>query len=265
MTKYYNISRYFQLVLLLLIIQSTAIAQSQNVNESGILSLVLGEVYTWNHLSGEWVPGKIGTVILLGDSVITDPKSRCEIKFKGYGVIRIGEMSKILLADISRKKLIIDIEWGRIWINILLDRKRMDIKTPTAVAAIRGTTYRVDCDTNSSKINVYKGQVGITPIIGGSLSTDSTFLINPGEEFISTRDVKEFISSQKQLIESYVQDSEDEFKRFLMEEEESLSKYAELQEGDFKQYQSLNIATRKFDPEQDSKDEWVQWNKEMDE
>lgn len=265
MRTFSNFKKNLQLALILLIAQSLASPQNQNSIDSGKLSLTLGKVYIWNHTSGEWVLGKRGMTVFLRDSLKTDPKSRCELKFKGYGVIRVGEVSKLCVEDISRKKLSIDIEMGRIWINMLLDRKRTDIRTPTAVAAIRGTTYRIDCDTNSSKINVYKGLVGVTPVIAGELSADSTFMISQGEEFISTRDVIEYISAQKKLIESYVKETEEEFKRFLMEEEEAISKYAELQDSDFKQYYTLNIAKRKFDPEQDSKDDWVRWNQNLDE
>jgi len=55
---------------------------------------------------------------------------------------------------------------GRLWSNVrkvVADRENLTVETPTVVAAIRGTIFRMDVPTDSSTVmRVYEGEVEAT-------------------------------------------------------------------------------------------------------
>jgi hypothetical protein len=109
----------------------------------------------------------IGDIILQNDLIVTGSQSSCDIKIGG-SIIRVKEKSSIKLSELSRnngiEKTGIDLDNGK----LLCKAKKLSksesflVKTPTAVAGVRGTKFTVESDINkTSRIKVFNGQVTV--------------------------------------------------------------------------------------------------------
>jgi ferric-dicitrate binding protein FerR (iron transport regulator) len=70
----------------------------------------------------------------------------------------------------------IELESGAIFIEVLPGNRRTQIRTPHAIAAVRGTTYVVDAGTTSTSIFVIKGAVSVR-----KTDNPSTVTLGPGQ------------------------------------------------------------------------------------
>lgn len=128
----------------------------------------LGEVRVLHAKQEGWVSAKTQMPVYVGDKVNTRAEARCEIKLHDGSVIRIGENSqfdfeKSLVAN-QKRTFDASLAQGKIWANIvsLVWGEKFEIKSPTAVCAIRGTIYGIDADS-TTRVAVYDGQVDVGP------------------------------------------------------------------------------------------------------
>lgn len=146
-------------------------APSTPPEELGRISFVLGrpgEVRVLHVSEDLWQPAKTKMPIYLGDKINTQAESRCEVKLSDGSVIRIGENSqfdfeKSLLTS-NKRSFDAALAHGKIWANIvsLVWGEKFEIKSPTAVCAIRGTIYSIETDS-TTRVAVYDGQVDVGP------------------------------------------------------------------------------------------------------
>lgn len=103
-----------------------------------------------------------------GDAVRTGAESRLELKLDEKDVVRIDEnseleVSKRTLAQYKGTASTARLRRGKIWTNVrkvVADREHLTVETPTVVAAIRGTIFRIDIPTAvSTVLKVYEGEV----------------------------------------------------------------------------------------------------------
>ena len=116
-----------------------------------------------------WIPATLQMPVREGDKIKTQTESRCEIKLSDGSLIRIGEKS---LFDFETSRVAKDgrqfnaaVSYGKIWANILSlfgTKEKFEIKSPTAVCAIRGTVYSIAADS-TTRVAVYDGQVDVGP------------------------------------------------------------------------------------------------------
>ncbi len=110
---------------------------------------------------------EIGDTILQNDIITTGVQSTCDIKIGG-SIIRVKEKSSMILSELIRKdnveKTGIDLEIGK----LLCKAKKLSksesflVKTPTAVAGVRGTKFTVETDIQkTSRIKVFNGNVTV--------------------------------------------------------------------------------------------------------
>ena len=131
-----------------------------------------GEVRVQQTQSEAWVPAALQMPVREGDKIRTQTESRCEIKLSDGSLIRIGEKS---LFDFEASRVAKNdrqfhaaVSYGKIWANILSlfgSKEKFEIKSPTAVCAVRGTIYSVAADS-TTRVAVYDGQVDVGPSAG---------------------------------------------------------------------------------------------------
>lgn len=109
----------------------------------------------------------IGDPINEKDIITTGGGSSCDIKV-GESIIRVKEKSKMAFSMIGIKDKVenttLDLSEGKMLCKPkkLLKDDTFMIKTPTAVAAVRGTEFTVETDANkTTRIKVYDGKVQI--------------------------------------------------------------------------------------------------------
>ena len=117
-------------------------------------------------------PLKQGDFVHEGQTVKTAKNSRMELKLPDGSILRLAEKTMFkfdaLEADSGKRNISLTAILGAGWIKASKWIGRNDffkVKTPTAVAAVRGTVYHLNVDKDkSAQINVYQGQVAVTPL-----------------------------------------------------------------------------------------------------
>ena len=133
----------------------------------GKITLPLGKVEISNS-KGNWVKARPNQKVYEGNTLKTSAKSRCELTLTGGGKIRIGENSELELneADVKpmAKNFNANLKKGNVWVSAKAafgEKKNIAVRTPTAVAAIRGTKYRAKAGSDESSVLVYEGKVDV--------------------------------------------------------------------------------------------------------
>ena len=133
----------------------------------GKISLPLGKVDV-STAENKWSRAKPNQPVFEGNVIRTQVKSRCEITLTGGGKLRIGEQSELELneADVKpmAKSFNANLKKGNIWVSAKAafgEKKNIAVRTPTAVAAIRGTKYRAKAGDDESSVLVYDGKVDV--------------------------------------------------------------------------------------------------------
>ncbi len=143
----------------------------------GKINFILGgmnDVTLMRAGQSSWQNVKLYSAICNGDQIKTNKQSRCETKLNDKSIIRIGENTTFAFHENQLNKNIrAEIKSGRIWAYVkrLRIRSNFQVRTPTAVCAVRGTIYRIDADS-STRILVYQGSVDVGPV--GTVQGDTS-------------------------------------------------------------------------------------------
>jgi outer membrane protein assembly factor BamB len=133
----------------------------QEVEEYAMITFMIGEV-TKNNVSVS-----IGDVISDKDIVQTGSDSFCDIKIGG-SIIRVKEKSRLVVSSLIFKD---NMENTQLGLDVgkmlckpkkLLKSEEFIVKTPTAVAGVRGTEFIVETDkAKTTRIKVFHGEVKV--------------------------------------------------------------------------------------------------------
>ncbi len=133
----------------------------EQVDEYAMVTFMIGEV-TKNSAAVQ-----IGDVIQEKDIIQTGADSFCDIKI-GQSLIRVKQKTTVVLAALIRQggmeNTSIDLSSGKMLCKPkkLIKSETFMIKTPTAVAGVRGTQFTVEADANgTSRIKVFEGSVKV--------------------------------------------------------------------------------------------------------
>ncbi len=129
---------------------------------SGTASLISKEGQTLKSLSK-------GQQLTQGDRIRTGKKSRIEIKLPDGSFIRFDEDTSFELETVGldqkdrRRDIRVRVLLGKVWAKVsrlFSNRGRFALSTKTAVAGVRGTTYRMNVNADDSAVvRVYNGEV----------------------------------------------------------------------------------------------------------
>lgn len=228
--------------------------------EFGKITLPLGIVEVQSAGGTDWTRAKVRQPVFAGDKVRTKPKSRAEITLNGGGKVRIAENSELELNEASvtpmKKDFNANLSKGKVWVAATAafgEKKNVAVRTPTAVAAIRGTKYRANAGAEQSEVLVYEGKVDInTPENLAKMRRDDVQQRQQqqgGAPTFSLRPVQT-VQAPTQVAGPY---------------EVTLEEWITLVEG-----MQINLRADgkyhmfEFDKEADAQDPWVQWNSDQD-
>jgi len=127
-----------------------------------------GDITILHKGAAEWLAAKLKMDVLNGDRMTTKAESRCEVKLTDGSLIRVGENSQFEFSQASlgkaTKHVKAELTKGRVWVSAkpVKGSSQFQVKSPTAVCAIRGTIYRMEVDS-TTKILVYDGAVDVGP------------------------------------------------------------------------------------------------------
>ncbi len=240
------------LIAILLVLVSFAPVSKEPV---GKISFPLNRVFVIPAGTSQLEMAHFNRDVFTGDKIETKRESRCEITFRNGDVTRIDENSIYTLEDIEITEETVKassvLSFGRLWSTIrkiFTADDYVQVKSPTAVIAVRGTIYRLDVIQDSSTtLRVYDGEVEVSPAQPTTGYTPQPRMDQPrpigpptdvpgpadvaGPRDVSEREWLEIIKAQQQLV---------------------INADGSYQRSD-------------FDLTEDGKSDWVQWNKMRDE
>ena len=244
----------------LLLVSTFLFSDISAQKEFGKISLPLGRVQVQKGGTGEFKRAMPRMSIQEKDIVKTLAKSRCEITLVGGGKLRIGENSELEITEANvkpmEKNFGATLKKGDAWVAAKAafgEKKNVAVRTPTAVAAIRGTTYRAKAGNDESSVLVYDGKVDVNAASNVNEARDQQrrqgFQPQGGAPRFKLGPVTE-IQAPTQVAGPY---------------EVSLEDWVSLVEG-----MQINVrkdgkySMFKFDQDEDDGLDFVKWNKELD-
>ena len=244
----------------LLLVSTFLLTNISAQKEFGKISLPLGRVQVQKGGIGEFKRAMPRMSIQEKDVIKTLAKSRCEITLAGGGKLRIGENSELEITEANvkpmEKNFGATLKKGDAWVAAKAafgEKKNVAVRTPTAVAAIRGTTYRAKAGNDESSVLVYDGKVDVNAASNVSEARDQQrrqgFQPQGGAPKFKLGPVTE-IQAPTQVAGPY---------------EVSLEDWVSLVEG-----MQINVrkdgkySMFKFDQDEDDGLDFVKWNKELD-
>lgn len=136
----------------------------------GTVSIAVGTVTLIPADGGAEKPLKVGDAVPIGSTVKTGMASRAVIKTTKQSAVRIAENSNALIMELvdsdTNPKVLIDLKSGSMGALIQPQaQSAMDfkIKTPSGIAAARGTMYAVAVEDGKGYVKVEHGKVDVIP------------------------------------------------------------------------------------------------------
>ena len=137
----------------------------------GVVSIAVGTVTMIPANGGAEQPLKVGDAVPVGATVKTGASSRAVIKTTKQSAVRIAENSQALMLELVESdvtpKVLIDLKSGSLGALIQPQAQgAMDfkVKTPTGIAAARGTMYAVAVEDGKGYVKVEHGKVDVIPL-----------------------------------------------------------------------------------------------------
>ncbi|RMG32709.1 MAG: hypothetical protein D6732_13040 [Methanobacteriota archaeon] len=257
-----------QLFLLLIAILFFLNNDTASVDKVAKINFLIGKTYVIKKAHHQVIEAKLGLPLYIGDRIETKKESRCEILYDNGNVVRLDENSiyRIAKIDEKAKESESELSLGKLWANIVKlfsGAQKFRVKTPTAVAAVRGTVYQIRQDTISADFKVFDGTIGVTPLIEGEPS-DSTFVVDQGEAFTMVSNFEEYMKQQEEAFQKFMKEQEEAFQKFMEQDQQAFEEFKKKDAEDFERFKNYHVLKEKLDLEKEKKDEWVRWNMERD-
>lgn len=115
---------------------------------------------------GNTLPAKVNMILQKNDEIKT-AKGTVDLKIAGLGVFKLKKYTHLKLIELAKKNHL-KLKNGKIL--LALDKLKKDttfnVETPTAVAGIRGTSFLVSTEGESTKVGVLTGKVEVRSFDG---------------------------------------------------------------------------------------------------
>jgi hypothetical protein len=174
------------------VFMTTALTLSAGANQGvhGIMMVVKGDVKVISGQSKQPEAAKVGKKILPGDTITTGPDSRAKIVMSDKNVLNVSPDTQIVIEkytnDGKDKNVELKVEFGKIRASVEQkydgEKSKFNVKTPSAVAGVRGTDFLTSYDRGSknSQIITFSGTVAVgKPGPGGAIL--NPVFVQPGQ------------------------------------------------------------------------------------
>jgi len=223
----------FALIILISILASSC-KKEQKVAREGIVNFMNGEVHLI--VGGKKSAAKVGEVITQGMKIITGDKSFVDIYF--------GENAVKVLSNtvIEIKQLIVNMENNSEETELLIEKgqafskisKKLSkndsykVRTPTTIAAIRGTDFLVSEENGKGKVSCLDGKVAVRD---ATVKDSREVELNAGEEVevepgkdLSVRGISESSKKDIKRILNDIREMRKDIRKRFEEEREAIRK-----------------------------------------
>lgn len=105
-----------------------------------------------------WTPAHLGDALVAGDALRTGVQARATVRDAAGNVVELYPLSELAFPDPGRLEIVL----GRLWSHFVRAvAQPWQIRTPAAVALIRGTTLAVETASDSVEVTVLEGLVEV--------------------------------------------------------------------------------------------------------
>ncbi|MDP2361371.1 MAG: FecR domain-containing protein [bacterium] len=229
------------------LVAALAMAASTGERTVGSVSFYIGDV-RWRTGEGPWQQARLELPLTAAHELRTGPESRAELKL-GSSVVRLGEQSLVRLADLAVHEGAaeggLQLVIGRIWSRLRgLGEGGLEVRSPTAVMAVRGTTFRAEAEADSSlALWVYEGRVDTGPPRGGQVGSTPAAGSSGGAP-VPVQGAPRPVPGPYEI---------------------TLAEWVQVVQGQLLRLRADGrYAVEPFDPEGDRQEDWVRWNLERD-
>ena len=147
------------LVLAISVLPAPALAQG---TKAGIVTTLEGDVTAVRAVAPGPVALKFRDDVFVRDRVVTGEQSFARLLLGGKAVISIRERSAVTITEVPGRSTV-EIESGKVALSVARDRMRpgeiINIKTPNAIAGVRGTVVIAEVNRSLSTLWVLRGAV----------------------------------------------------------------------------------------------------------
>lgn len=149
---------------------------------AGIITFKLGSVKI-QQAAGQPVELQIKDAVRPGDTIMTGEKSTAVIQFAENCVVRVDETSTLKVTSITDNNREIFVQQGQVLAKLIrTGNNNATIKTPTAVAGVRGTQFSVNYREGKTLVAVTEGKVAVSAARADDTGTQAT---TPKEETLA--------------------------------------------------------------------------------
>lgn len=131
------------------------------------ITLIEGNASVLKKGAEDWRPARPNMPLAVGDEIYARAESFVEVRYEIGAVVRLNEETKVVIESSDKSGVKSRSTLGDVWVNmkkLTVSGKRFDMASPTAVASIRGTSYRMTTGADSSTdVNVFNGTVAVGP------------------------------------------------------------------------------------------------------
>jgi len=139
-------------------------------NGSAAITDMEGDVQVKKAGQAEFIDADVDMELQVGDMIVTKDKSEAEVVFDDdNSVIKLEPNTTVILRKIEKTKVsrssLIEMTLGKIITMMKHDdglEKSFEVKTPSAIAAVKGTEFAVEALAGESYVGVFDGEVKVS-------------------------------------------------------------------------------------------------------
>ena len=155
-----------EIVLILVLLPTVAVAQPSQ----GVVTMLLGPATLTRRAPATPQPLRFKDDLFEHDRISTGERSLVRVLLGGKAVVTVRELSVFTITEEARDQTV-RLIWGKLAVSVAPSRMReaIEIRTPNAIAAFRGTVVIVEVlppaipgATLNTRITVTRGTVGVT-------------------------------------------------------------------------------------------------------
>jgi hypothetical protein len=163
-----------------------------------------GEVVVHPVGGGDPVEGAVDMPLEEGDRIVTSEGSTAEITLDGQSLITLQENSDFTLENTAKRESVFSLSLGSILAKIQkLGEQGMRIRTPSSVAAVRGTEFGIDVEgSEDSHVGVFdEGRVEVSGQGGGTqvLTPNQETSVARGQAPLRPFALKRFVARRRMM------------------------------------------------------------------
>lgn len=147
-----------------------------------------------------------GDTVAQNDTVRTGAASIIDIVYGTSGLIRINENSQVRMTTLftgeGANQSRMDMANGKMFVTVskLAKGSSFEVASPTTIAAVRGTSFRVTADENSSRIDVLSGRIKVNPVQEGKvIESIETVIETNNTVSLDIKDVEKIMEEKKEI------------------------------------------------------------------